>query len=350
MSKEKELKKNKTEGRLIPWKSIAAVLIIYDIVIANFSYFAALLARFELHFSEIPAEFLNPFIKFAPIFTIICIIVFFLFHLYNSLWRYAGFNELIRIVLACVAVSIIQLLGTLIFIKRMPISYYVIGSVLQLLFTVLSRFSYRIFLAFRNFYNMRGKEAGNVMIVGSGPTAQMIIRELQSSPDKQEIPACIVTEQSYSWGRSLSGIPVVGGRSVLKESVSKYDIKTIIFADPSLPYQTREDILRMCDETGCDVQNFSGYSNLDSHELSVKRLMGKVKGPVILSFNGIEQSFNNPMEALNSLTDKFVIREITVKEGSVKVSLSRDIITPSDLSKEWANEYIKATGEVPSFF
>lgn len=337
-------------GKLIPWKKIALVLMLYDIIVANFSYLSALIIRFELHFSQIKEEFLNPFLKFAPVFTIISILVFYLFHLYNSLWKYAGFNELIRILEACIVTSIIQLLGTVLFVKRMPISYYVIGSALQLLLTVLSRFSYRIFLALKNLYNLRGKESCNVMVVGFGPTAQLIIRDLLSSPDKLQNPVCIITEQSYSWGRTVEGIPVVGGKDSIKEAVSKYDVKTIVFADPSLPIHIRTEVLNTCEETGCDIQNFSGFAQLDTQELSVKKLMNKVKGPVILSFNGMEQSFASSDEALNSLTNKYVIREISSKDGSIRLALSKDIVTPSDLSKQWAEKYIKDSGELPSYF
>ena len=341
---------NNKSDRLVPWKKIAFVLIIYDIAVAYLSYYAALVVRFELHFSQILDEFLTPFLKFAPFFAFITIVVFFFFHLYNSLWKFAGFNELIRIVIACAVTSLIQLLGTVLIVKRMPISYYVIGAVLQLMLTVFSRFSYRIFLAFKTMYKMRGKESGNVMVIGFGPTAQLIIKDLLSSPDKLQNPVCIITEQSYSWGRTMEGIPVVGGKGSIKEAVEKYDVSTIVFADPSLPLHIRNEILGICEETGLDVQNFSGFAQLDTHELSVKRLMNKVKGPVILSFNGIEQEFATPAQALASLKDKFVVREITSKNDSIKLTLTKDIVTPSDLSRQWADEYIKQYGESPSFF
>ena len=69
-----------------------------------------------------------------------------------------------------------------------------------------------------------------------------------------------------------------------------------------------------------------------------------------MSFNGAEQAFNTPSEALASLDDKYVIREVSCKNDSVRLALSKDIVTPSDLSRQWADDYIKATGELPSFF
>lgn len=76
------------------WKVIAFYLVLYDIVAVNFSYFFGLLIRFDLRYSSIPKEYLNAFIKFAPFYTAFVIIIFYVFRLYNSLWRFASFSEL----------------------------------------------------------------------------------------------------------------------------------------------------------------------------------------------------------------------------------------------------------------
>ncbi len=337
-------------GLLVGWKRIAAVLILYDIVMSYFSYFVALLLRFELHFALILDTYWKPFLRFAPVFAAATVVVFIFFRLYNSMWKYVGFNELVRILGACAVTTLIQVLGTLIFVFRMPVSYYVIGAAGQLFFTMLSRFSYRIYLSLKTMYSMRGTEPGSVMVIGCGETARMIIKDLLSSPGKMQEPVCIVTEQSYSWDRSMYGIPVVGGKECIREAVEKYNIKTIIFADPSLPYCTKKEVMEICEATGRDIQNFSGFEQLDTKEISVKRLMGKLSGTVILSFNGIEREYPDPKEALSSLQEKYVIREISSKNGSVRLTLSQDIVTPSDLSRQWAEDYIKSTGELPSYF
>ena len=74
------------------WKVIAFYLVLYDIVAVNFSYFFGLLIRFDLRYSSIPKEYLNAFIKFAPFYTAFVIIIFYVFRLYNSLWRFASFG------------------------------------------------------------------------------------------------------------------------------------------------------------------------------------------------------------------------------------------------------------------
>ena len=68
------------------WMLIAFFLCFYDIVAVNLSYIFGLFIRFDLTFSAIPKEYMLAYVKFAPIYTAFCVVVFFVFKLYNSLW------------------------------------------------------------------------------------------------------------------------------------------------------------------------------------------------------------------------------------------------------------------------
>ena len=83
--------------KLEHWKVIAIYLIIYDMIAVNFSYFMALLVRFDFRYSSIPTDYFAAWRSFAPIYTIIILAVFGCMHLYNSVWRFASFHELIKI-------------------------------------------------------------------------------------------------------------------------------------------------------------------------------------------------------------------------------------------------------------
>ena len=88
--------------KLEHWKVIAIYLIIYDMIAVNFSYFMALLVRFDFRYSSIPTDYFDAWRSFAPIYTIIILAVFGCLHLYNSVWRFASFHELIKITVATV--------------------------------------------------------------------------------------------------------------------------------------------------------------------------------------------------------------------------------------------------------
>ena len=82
------------------------LLMAYDVAAVTVSYFFALWFRFDGRFTEIPREYLDSWMKFAPIYILISILVLWAFHLYQSLWRFASFVELKRIICASAVLSI----------------------------------------------------------------------------------------------------------------------------------------------------------------------------------------------------------------------------------------------------
>lgn len=57
---------------------------------------------------------------------IVTIVIFFIMHLYNSLWEYASVQELLNVVIACLLSAAIQSLGMHMFQWNMPRSYYIL--------------------------------------------------------------------------------------------------------------------------------------------------------------------------------------------------------------------------------
>ena len=72
-------------------------LVLYDMAAVNLSYFLGLWLRFDLRFSQIPREYLESFVRFAPVYTLFAVLVFAGLSLYRSLWRFASYSELNRI-------------------------------------------------------------------------------------------------------------------------------------------------------------------------------------------------------------------------------------------------------------
>ena len=121
-------------------------IFLLDVIAVNASYFLALILRFSLGWKMDPLidKYLETVITFAPIYTIICVIVFFIFRLYGGMWRYAGIGDVNRILLANVVTTIIHVVVTVLFYQRMPITYYVMGAAMQLVTIGIIRFSYRL--------------------------------------------------------------------------------------------------------------------------------------------------------------------------------------------------------------
>ncbi len=261
------MKQMKSKGfmGLEHWKLIALYLLIYDIVTINLSYFIGLWLRFDLQYSKIPSEYLMAFIKFAPFYTAFSIIVFYMMHMYNSLWRFAGFNELTSIMMATVVTGTAHVVGITLFVRRMPIAYYVFGICAQFIFTTGIRFGYRFVNLERAKREKTEKSAHvkhHVMVIGAGAAGMTVLRELHNSRELTSRACCVIDDNPNKWNRFIEGIPIVGGRDTILENAEKYDIDTIMLTMPSASAKDKRDILNICKETHCELKSLPGIYQL----------------------------------------------------------------------------------------
>ena len=280
------------------WYKIAFLVAIYDLVAVNAAYFLALWLRFDCAFSVIPAKYLSAWLEFAPIYSLLCFVVFVSFRLYQSMWRFASINELKRVCFASALASLLHIVGTAVFFRRMPISYYFVGSGVQFFVVLAIRFAYRLLIWERNKRKklMQRVAASRVMLIGAGSAGQMILRDMQRAGKINDWICCIIDDNHNKWGRYIDGVPIVGGREDILFNVEKYKIDKIYLAIPSATAAERRDILNICKETGCELKNLPGmYQFVDGtikvnamQEVNIEDLLGrepvKVQMDEIFSF------------------------------------------------------------------
>ena len=259
VQKEARSKKTKRAG-LEHWHMVSAFLFIYDIFAVNGAYFMSLWLRFDCQFSAIPREYLMAWLRFAPIYTAVCFVVFVATHLYKSVWRFASYNELVRVVFATAITGVIHTVAITLIFMRMPVSYYIIGIAAQFLLVLAVRFAYRFVLLERSKREKAAHKAmaSRVMLIGAGAASQMILRDIIVSKEINEWVCCIIDDNSNKWGRDIDGVPIVGGRDDILFYADKYKIDKIYLAIPSASATERRDILNICKETNCELKNLPG--------------------------------------------------------------------------------------------
>ena len=318
------MKQMKSKGfmGLEHWKLIALYLLIYDIVTINLSYFIGLWLRFDLQYSKIPSEYLMAFIKFAPFYTAFSIIVFYMMHMYNSLWRFASFNELTSIMMATVVTGTAHVVGITLFVRRMPIAYYVFGICAQFIFTTGIRFGYR-FVNLERAKREKTKKSAHVkhhvMVIGAGAAGMTVLRELHNSRELTSRACCVIDDNPNKWNRFIEGTPIVGGRDTILENAEKYDIDTIMLTMPSASAKDKRDILNICKETHCELKSLPGIYQLANGEV----LLSKMKSVAIEDLLGRDQIKVDMAEIFNQLKGKTIL--VTGGGGSIGSELCRQI-------------------------
>ena len=152
--------KQPEKKRIEHWQVISLYLVIYDIIAVNLAYLLALWFRFDCRFSLIPEVYLKAWIQFAPFYTVLCVAVFTVLKLYRSLWRFAGYSELLRVTAATVLTGFLHYVGITIFFNLMPISYILFGMIIQFCLIIGIRFSYRFVLLERSRREKAEKKKG----------------------------------------------------------------------------------------------------------------------------------------------------------------------------------------------
>lgn len=305
--------------RLEPWHFVAICLALYDAVAVNAAYFFALLLRFDMRYSAVPPAYLYAFLKFAPVYTAILVVVFFLFRLYNSLWEFASFDELYRILAASAITTVCHAALISLCFCRMPISYYLVGAVGQFVMVTAIRFAYRFVRLLHASLKRRRTAGQNTMIIGAGAAGQALLRELRRHDSTNSIPCCMIDDDPNKWGRTIDGVPVVGGRETINETVRKYQIDQILIAIPTLSMQERGRLLTLCSKTGCMLKSLPALYQLANGEVT----LNKLKPVEVEDLLGREPIQVNLSEIFGQLSGKTVL--VTGGGGSIGSELCRQI-------------------------
>lgn len=281
-------------------------LVFCDIAVIILAGVMGLLLRFDLNPNKITQIYIESLWRYLPVNIAVTLLIFFIFRLYHSIWRFAGIIEMQNVLAACLISTLMQFSGLSILHYPIPRSYHILYGGVLFFLTLGSRFAYRFFrYLMRNFHN---KDIKKVMLVGGGNAANMIIKEIRTSEHiHNTIVKCIIDDDPSKQGTYIQGVKVVGTRKEIIEASNLYHINEIIIAMPSVPKKTIAEIVDLCKETNCTLKILPGVYQLMNGEVSVSQLrdvevedllgrdsikvdldsiMGYVKGKVILVTGG----------------------------------------------------------------
>ena len=299
----------------------AMLICIMDILAMVLCFSAALWLKYDFRFSAIPADFKSTLLLTLPGWCAVSVLVFWIFGLYNSVWSFAGADEVFRIVAAYLILGVMEVLVYHLTPAPLPLSFYIIGLMLSFMATVCIRFSYRFLRQIRAQLSRLDQKTpqDNVMLIGAGEAGKILLTEFQSSAYIRSNVVCIIDDNPAKLHKRLNGVPIVGDRSAIAEAVKKYAVNRIIYAIPSSSAKTRRDILAICSRTGCPVQVLPGIFQLVNGEVSVSKLR-QVDAQDLLGREPIRVRLE---EILDYISGKTVL--ITGGGGSIGSELCRQI-------------------------
>lgn len=251
---------------IVKKRTSTAIFIIADILIAIISDIMPLVFRFGIFTIRIEPIYFALVLKWLPLDAAIFVIVNILLRLYNRVWTYASINEMYDCVKSAVVTEAIYIAYKMLFGINMFRSFYPFNFMIMLLLLGASRISIRVIRSVEKSRNKKG-DTYNVMIIGGGAAATMLIKEYQLSNRRIKI-CCIIDDNPEKKGKRLNDIPIIGGRDWIVNASEKYDIDEIVIAIPSAEPAVVRDIITICQDTKARVRRLPAIASTLTDSLS----------------------------------------------------------------------------------
>lgn len=296
-------------------------LFLTDTFLLNACVYLSLIMRFDVGIVSIEPQYISNYVENMLPYTIMSLIIFWLFRLYHSLWQYASIAEVYRIAEACIIVEVVHFLSNKIMGNMLPRSCYFNAAIYLIIAICASRFMYRMIRTVLNKYR-NIKTSNNVMIIGAGEATNVIMREIQNSSYLANSNiACIIDDDRRKVGKYIRGVKVIGTRDKIKEAAKLYDIDEIILAIPSASNEVKRDILNICKETDCTLKILPGVYQMVDGEINVN----SIRNVDVLDLLGRDPIEVDIESIMGYVKDKVIM--VTGGGGSIGSELCRQLVS-----------------------
>ena len=294
------------------------LLILIDAVLINIAYILAYNLTYLRFDVGINYDLFKPYLDNIVLITLIKIFIYYLFRLYNTIWKYAGSKELLQIILASVVSNSLILSYFFIIDQVVPRSIFIIVGMIDILFIGGVRFLFRAFDLRRNPFK-RENDLKRIMIIGAGDAGAGVIRELRTHLDSGSKPVVVIDDDIRKRGQRISGLKIEGTTEDIEKIASKRKIDEIIIAIPSAKKKEIKRIVTECNKTKCSLKTLPSLYELIEGEVSINQIR-EVKIEDLL---GREQINLDLKEIKEFLKNRIVL--ITGAGGSIGSELCRQI-------------------------
>ncbi|BAH17377.1 polysaccharide biosynthesis protein [Macrococcoides caseolyticum] len=289
-------------------------LIFLDSIIVSLSVFFC----YSIIFPFFKGNQLNDLLVYSVLLLLSHHLFAYIFNLYHRAWEYASINELLAIVKGVTASIILTSILSLIINGQVFIRLIFITWMMHLILIGGSRISWRVL---RRHILDKDIELIPTLVVGAGRGGNLLIHQMLSTPTMEMKPVVVVDDDINKKNIELTdGIKVKGTTEDIHSLVTKYDIKRIVIAIPSLDKQKLNDIHKAATETGSEVLIMPNIDDVMAGKLEVSQLK-KVEVEDLLGRDPIELDDQGILEQIEGKTIL-----VTGAGGSIGSELCRQIV------------------------
>ena len=223
--------------------------------------------------------------RVIPLVFLIQAIVGYIVGIYRRRWRYGSFDEIAGLFITSV-VSIAILLFLRFFdhsLNPYPRSVIVIGGLAGVFLMAANRYVWRLIR--QQLRKPTERTATKILVYGAGEGGIQIVNTLLRNPASQYLPVGFIDDNPDVHRLSISGVPVIGGRSSLSDAQEKTGAKTLLIAIPSADSALISEISSSAQSLGMNIKIVPSVQNLferpldtsDIRDLTDEDLLGRRK-------------------------------------------------------------------------
>lgn len=239
----------------------------------------ATLLRFDFAFSR---EDVDGLALLVPVAVAVQLLAGLRFGLYNGRWRFGSFDEVMALVKASFASTLlVSAFNPLWRPRLLPLSVPLVGGIIALVVMAGFRYSWRLALERR----MRPTEEGRhrLLVFGAGEGASQVVALLLRNQMSEYVPVGLLDDDPRKRNLRLMGVPVLGDRERLAQAAADCGADTLLIAVPSGGNELVGDLSERAREAGLAVkvlppvrELFEGRVELDDiRDVTTADLLGR---------------------------------------------------------------------------
>ena len=245
---------------------IVSLILLIQAALANY---LAFIIRFD---AQVSTYYFHKFLSYLPLLLFIRLVLFLKAGLYKGLWRYASISDLIKIINTTVLGSIIFFLLVRLLLGDLdyPRSIYALDLLLFLVISGGSRLLIRLFREYASSEPSRKK----MLIIGSGSSGEMIVREMKSNPESLYEPVGIIDDDIQKRGLTIHGVPIIGTTDMLPEILEENKPDEILISSTDIQKPIRK-IYEICKPFNIPLKKLPGINEILENNVFVAARLGQ---------------------------------------------------------------------------
>ncbi|WLA54231.1 SDR family NAD(P)-dependent oxidoreductase [Bradyrhizobium diazoefficiens] len=203
------------------------LIALHDLLATTAALFAAFYLRFEGgdgFYDRLPLLF-----QILPYFLAFSVVVFFVFNLTTTKWRFISLPDALNIIRVASVLTVALLVLDYIFVAPNVRGAFFLGKVtivlywfLEISFLSALRMTYRYFRYTRVRRHARTEDAAPTLLIGRAADAEVLLRGIESGAIKRIWPVGVLSPSNSDRGQLIRNVPVLGGIDDIEDVIGDF--------------------------------------------------------------------------------------------------------------------------------